>query len=399
MLRKGSLGSGAKSYPKGFMRNVRLLLALCAFFVAAGVLAACGSSSSVPGNAVARVGDNSITTGSFTHWLSVAAKSQAQSAGATASTSVPEPPDFTACIAAKKKAAPKPAKGKPTTTDAQYKTQCQTEYNGLRDQVLTFLISAQWLQGEAGDQKVSVSDSSVQKAFDATKKQSFPKATDFQSFLKRTGYTTDDLLLRQRLELLQKKIVANVTKNSSKVTDAQISAYYAKNKARFAQPERRDLRIVLTKTKAQADQARAAIAGGQAFSAVAKKFSIDQASKNQGGVLRAVAKGQQERAFDTAVFQAKKGELVGPVKTQFGFYVFKVQKITPASQQSLAQAKATIKQLLAAQNKQKAIDAFAKSWQKKWKDKTNCRKGYVIQSCKNAPKATSTTSTGTTTTP
>jgi foldase protein PrsA len=384
------------------MRNVRLLLALSAFFIAAGVLSACGSSSSVPGNAVARVADTSITTGSFQHWLGVAAKSQAQSTGATAATAVPQPPDFTACIAAKKKATPKPAKGKPTTTDAQFKSQCQTEYNGLRDQVLTFLISAQWLQGEAADQKVSVSDSAVQKAFDATKKQSFPKATDFTSFLARTGYTTQDLLLRQRLELLQKKIVANVTKNAGKVTNAQVAAYYAKNKARFAQPERRDLRIVLTKTKAQADQARAAIASGQSFAAVAKKFSIDQASKNQGGVLRAVAKGQQERAFDQAVFQAKKGQLVGPVKTQFGFYVFKVQKITPASQQSLAQATPTIKQLLAAQNKQTAIDKFAKTWQAKWKAKTNCRKGYVIQSCKNAPKPASTTSTtsggGTTTT-
>ena len=105
---------------------------------------------------------------------------------------------------------------------------------------------------------------------------------------------------------------------------------------------------------------------------MAKKYSIDQASKAQGGKLPAVAKGQQEKALDTAIFKAKKGELTGPVKTQFGYYVFEVTKITPASQQTLAQAKTTIKQTLASQNQQKALDKFVKSFRKRWKAKTDC---------------------------
>jgi foldase protein PrsA len=331
--------------------------------------------------------------------MTVAVNSQSQSPTA-AKVPVPDPPNYTKCIANLRKTTPKPAKGKPTPTDAQFKSQCQQQYSGLRDQVLNFLISADWLKGEATDQKVTVSDKEVQTAFDKTKKQSFPKATAFQSFLKRTGYTQDDLLLRQRIQLLQQKIVAKVTKGTATVTSAQISAYYDKNKSRFSQPQRRDLRIVLTKTLAQAQQAKSAIQSGQSFAAVAKKFSIDQASKSQGGKLLGVAKGQQERAFDTAVFKASKGVLQGPVKTQFGYYVFQVQKITPASQQSLKQATPTIKQVLSAQNRQKAIDKFAKTWQAKWKSRTDCRKGFVIASCKNAPKpkATTTSTTATSTT-
>ena len=130
----------------------------------------------------------------------------------------------------------------------------------------------------------------------------------------------------------------------------------------------------------------AAIKSGQNFKKVAKKFSIDQASKNNGGVLLAVSKGQQEKALDDAVFKASKGKLEGPIKTQFGYYIFKVQKITPASQQTLLQAKPTIKQLLASQNQQKALDAFVKDFRKKWKEKTECRDDYVTQDCKNAPK-------------
>jgi len=380
------------------MRTVRLPLALCAIIVAALALAACGGgSSSLPGNAVASVNGDPITKDQFTHWMTVAANSQ-QTTPTASKVPVPDPPNFTKCIAYLRKTTPKPAKGKPTPTDAQFKSQCQQQYSGLRDQVLNFLISADWLKGEASDQKVSVSDKEVQTAFDKTKKQSFPKASAFQSFLQRTGYTTSDLLLRQRIQLLQQKIVAKVTKGTTTVSNAQIAAYYDKNKSRFAQPERRDLRIVLTKTKAKADEALKDIQSGQSFATVAKKLSIDQASKSQGGKLLGVAKGQQEKAFDTAVFAAPKGKLEGPVKTQFGYYVFQVQKITPASQQSLKQATPTIKQVLSAQNRQQAIDKFAKNWQNKWKAQTDCRKGYVIASCKNAPKPKATTSTTATST-
>jgi foldase protein PrsA len=144
--------------------------------------------------------------------------------------------------------------------------------------------------------------------------------------------------------------------------------------------------VVLTKNKAKAEEARSAIEGGDSFSAVAKRFSIDQASKAQGGKLPGVAKGQQEKALDEAVFASAKDKLSGPIKTQFGYYVFDVTKVTPASQQSLQQAQGTIKQLLISQKQQKSIESFAKKFQEKWKEKTECRKGYVAQSCKGAPK-------------
>jgi foldase protein PrsA len=289
-------------------------------------------------------------------------------------------------VAGKVKSAPAPAKGQPKPTTAQFKQQCQTEYNGLRDQVLQFLISAQWIVGESKDQGIKITNTEVDKQFATTKAQSFPKEADFQKFLKSSGMQLTDLKFRVKVQALSDKLRTKITKGKSTVTDAQVKAYYDKNKARFAQPQRRDLKVVLTKTKAKADQALAELKGGKSFKAVAKKYSIDQASKNQGGTLLAVAKGQQEKALDDAVFKAPKGKLEGPVKTQFGYYVFEVSKITPASQQTLTQATATIKQLLQSQNQQKALDSFVKDFQKRWKDKTNCRTGFVTQDCKNAPK-------------
>jgi foldase protein PrsA len=380
------------SLPRVLTNFRRSAVALGATTFAVVGLAACGGDS-IPGNAVVRVGDTAIKKDAFTHWLDVAALSQASQLNPQAAQSgqkpkvtVPQPPDFKACIADKQKSAPKPAKGQPKQSDAQFKAQCKQDYQGLSDQVLQFLISSQWIQGEAADRNVKVTDAEVKKQFETTKKQSFPKDADFQKFLASSGMTEADLLFRVRLDTLSNKLREAVVKGKDKVSAAQIQAYYTKNQARFSQPERRDLRIILTKTEAQAQAAKKQIEGGASFSSVAKKSSTDQASKDQGGVLLAVAKGQQEKALDTAVFAAKKGTLSGPIKTQFGYYIFKVQKITPASQQSVKQASPTIKQLLASQNQQKALDSFVKTFRDKWKAKTDCKQDYITQDCKNAPK-------------
>jgi foldase protein PrsA len=363
-------------------------LALCAFFVPVAIVAGCGEEG-IPGNAVAEVDGTPIERQDFDHWMTVAAKSSGQPQAA-----VPKPPDYTECIAQARKTAAKPAKGQPKQTDADFKKQCEQQYNQLRDQVLGLLISFEWIQNEAEEQGVKVTDAEVKKSFEEQKKQSFPKEADYQKFLTTSGQTNDDVLMRVRLDLLSNKIRDKVTKGKDKVTDAQIQDYYDKNKQQFAQPERRDLSIVLTKTKAKADQAKAALDSGQPFKKVAKQYSIDDASKAQGGKLPAVAKGQQEKAFDTAIFNAKKNKITGPVKTQFGFYVFKVDKVTPASQQTLEEAKATIKQVLSSQNQQKALDAFVKDFRKQWKEKTECRDGFVTQDCNNAPKPTPTPTPG-----
>jgi foldase protein PrsA len=382
-------------------RFAGILAALSAAVVLVVAIAGCGGGG-VPGDAVAKIDESgTISKSTFNHWLLVAVKGS-QPQGTTGQPQLPDPPDFKRCIANQRRTLPKPGKGQKAPTDAQLRTQCRQQYTGLRDQVMQFLVQAQWIIGEADDQGIKVSDAEVKKNLATQKKQSFPKEKDFQTFLKQSGMTEDDLLFRVRQNSLTTKLRDKVTKGKSTVTAAQISAYYNSHRKQFAQAEKRDLLVVLTKTKATADQARGALQSGQSFGAVAKKFSIDQASKTQGGKLTGVTKGQSEKAFDDAVFSAQKGKLIGPVKTQFGYYVFRVTKITGASQQSLAQATPTIRNLLSSQRQQKSLNVFVKGFSKRWQDRTDCHKGYVIQNfCKNAAKVktTGTASTGATPTP
>jgi len=357
------------------------------FFVIAG-MSACGG---IPGNAVVQVNGNSITKDTFAHWVGIAAASSATTPGAKPV--VPEPPNYTACIAHLKAVAPKPAKGQSAPTEAQLKSQCEQQYKSLQTEVLGFLISSEWVLGEAANLGVKVSDKEVEKQFATVKNQQFPKAAEFEKFLKSSGQTVSDLLLRVKLNLLSTKIQQKISKTKITITQAQIEKYYNENKQHFGTPEKRTIAIVLTKTEAQANTAKKEIESGKSFASVAKAVSIDPTSKPNGGVIVGVVKGQEEAALDSAIFAAKPNVLSGPVKTPFGYYIYEVKSISKGSQQTLAQAQATIKQQLTSTKQSTALTTFVANFKKKWTAKTVCRSGYVVMDCKSyvAPKASTTT--------
>ncbi len=360
-------------------------------------LTACGGG--IPGDAVVSVNGTPVTTATFNHWMMVAANASSASttSGAAAPKAVvPDPPTYKACIAHLEATAPKPAKGQSKPTPAALKTQCEQQYTALKQQVLSFLISANWLLGEAASQGVKVSDAEVKKQFGQIKSQQFPTEAAFQKFLKSTGYTVSDLLLRVKLDSLSTKIQQKVTKDAGKKpSQKEISSYYEQHKSQYGQPEKRNILIVLTKTQAQAEKAKKEIESGKSFASVAKSVSIDPVSKAAGGSLPGVVKGQEEKALSEAVFGAKVSVLGGPIKTPFGYYIYEVKKVIPGSQQALSKVQSTISQQLMAQGQQKALSEFVKNFRKKWTSRTECRAGYSVQDCKSykAPKTSSTSST------
>jgi foldase protein PrsA len=302
---------------------------------------------------------------------------------------VPDPPDFEKCVAAKQKT-PVP-KGQKQPAADELKKQCKTEYDTLKREVMQFLIQGEWVEQEADKRGIEIKQAELKKALEDQKKAVFPNDKQYNQYLKTSGMTEEDVLFRVKLNELQQRLTQKVTEDAKKVSDEDISSYYEKNKKRFAQPERRDLRVVLTKTEAKATQAKKALDSGQPFKKVVKKYSIDEASKSQDGLLPAVTQGQQEAAFDKEIFAASRNRVEGPVKTQFGWYVFKVEKVTKASQQTLDESKDTIKNLLRSQRQQKALDEFVKQFREDYKDETNCADDYRVVECKNAPKEESDT--------
>ncbi|MBN2733443.1 MAG: peptidylprolyl isomerase [Methanomicrobiaceae archaeon] len=80
---------------------------------------------------------------------------------------------------------------------------------------------------------------------------------------------------------------------------------------------------ILVKTEAEAKDILSKINAGDNFEALAKKFSTCPSGR-KGGDLGMFGKGMMVKEFEDASFKAKAGDVVGPVKTQFGYHIIKV---------------------------------------------------------------------------
>ena len=369
------------------MRATKRIPALCAFFVLAAGVAACGSG--IPGDSVATMAGNPVSTRAFDHWMFVAAKGNSAQSPNSPVIVPNDPPNFKSCIAQVRKQIPSLAK----TTDAQLKKDCAQLFTSLGSQVMDFLIRAYWYQAEAAKRHITVTSAQVQQAFQADKKQQFPTDQAFSQFLSQSGQTLSDILFRVRINQLLKKLLAQ---HQTTVTPAAIQAYYSSHTSQFGTPETRNLRLIRTNSAAQANAARKALQSGQSWKAVAKRYSVDTATKNNGGTLNGVTKGQEEAALDKAAFSAPVNRLVGPIHGTFGYYLVEVVKVKRSTQQSLTQATPLIRQILSSQTSQNAQTALDAQVKKDWLSKTKCRSGFAMADCSGykAPKTTSTPAPG-----
>ena len=373
-------------------KTIRLIAALGAvLFVTVG-LVACGGG--VPGNSVVAIdGSQNVTNEAYKHWLGVAAAAGGASGEKNV---VPDPPNYTNCIAHLKATTAKAAKGQKAPSEAELKKQCEQQYKSLQQEVLGFLISSSWVLGEAKSLGVKVSDKEVRDQFLHIKHQQFRQPAEFEKFLATSGQSVSDLLLRVKLNMLSQKIQQKISKKNPGVSKAEIEKYYNQNKSKFGTPETRNTEMLLTKTQAQAEAAKKEIESGKSFSEVAKKNSIDPTTRAKGGQLGYVQKGQQEANLDAAIFAAQTGQLGGPVKSPFGYYVYNVLGTKPGNQQPLSKVEQTIRATLVSGNQQKNLSTFIKNFKKHWQGKTDCRDGYVVANCKQykAPKGSTTSNTG-----
>jgi foldase protein PrsA len=254
----------------------------------------------------------------------------------------------------------------------------------LQAQALQLLISFAWIEGEARAQGVTVTDEEAEASFDEQKRQSFPKKSDFRRFLRTSGQSRQDILDRVRLDLLSSKMRDRVVAPATaSVTEESIDAFIEEN-GPIEQPETRDLRVVLASTRALAQQARGALERGASWKQVARRYSIDDTSKFDGGRLRGQAKDTLDPRLDRAVFRARKGRLVGPVKTEYGYYVFTVTRVTPASVMSAKEHRKLVRDHLTMEAEGEALDTFVKSFTNTWKARTVCARAYDwVSDCSN----------------
>ncbi|MBN8866738.1 MAG: peptidyl-prolyl cis-trans isomerase [Solirubrobacterales bacterium] len=264
----------------------------------------------------------------------------------------------------------------PKPGDAQYEQVKEAAINDLLDQA--------WLTGEADELGVTATDREIDGELATIKKDQFPTAAAFQKFLKTSGFTEDEVLDRVRLQVLSRKIQDKITSSVTDVPESDIKTFYESSKDSFTTPETRDIRLIVTDKKADAEKAVQELGddpSDKEFAAVAKKFSV-HASKSEGGKTVAT-----EGAFpDPAgadIMKAETGVIGGPVEAGKQFYVFRVTKVTPEETKGLDEVRNQIKQQLLPTLQQQAMSDFVADYNSKWTSRTFCKSEYTVSRCDN----------------
>lgn len=151
-----------------------------------------------------------------------------------------------------------------------------------------------------------------------------------------------------------------------KASEDDIKTFYEQNLQRFSTPEERrasHILIAVNNEKTDADAKKEADeiykqlqADPSKFAQLAKSKSADPGSARQGGDLGFFQKGMMVPEFDNVVFSGKKGDLVAPVKTQFGYHIIKIVDVKAAQAKPLKEVRGEIEALY---QQQAAIRAFA----------------------------------------
>ncbi len=251
------------------------------------------------------------------------------------------------------------------------------EFQTLRNQAVQFLVQREQFEQKAKDLDVEVTDKQVDARLEQIQKQYFGgDQKKFEKQLKEQGITEKQVRNDIRAQIVSEKIFAKVT-GDAKVTDDDIQKYYEKNKAQYSQPESRDVRHILVKTKKQADALYAQLQNGADFAALAKKYSEDTGSKANGGKLT-ISKGQTVAPFDQTAFLLKVNDISKPVKTEFGYHIIQPLTATkPAKVTPLKEVRASIKQQLAQTQKNEAMTKWVDDLKKDYKDKVSYATGFT----------------------
>jgi len=173
-------------------------------------------------------------------------------------------------------------------------------------------------------------------------------------------------------------VTAAAVQAQAAVTRDDLQRYYNDRQDQFRVPEQVSVRHILIKTPAagpdgkldpkgvEAARARAQdvlkqLKAGAKFEDLAKKFSEDPGSKDNGGLYEKVERGRMVPEFDKAAFSLPKGQLSDLVQTAFGFHILRVEDHQVARLRSLDEVKPEIESTVAMEKAARATEALART--------------------------------------
>jgi hypothetical protein len=136
-------------------------------------------------------------------------------------------------------------------------------------------------------------------------------------------------------------LVERVT-DSATVPPRDVRAYYVRNPDLYRRREARRVRHILLPDEASAHEVVRRLAAGDDMAGLATAVSIDAGSRTAGGDLGDVHRGELTGPLEDAIFAARIGAVLGPIESEHGWHVVRVDGVVAASTVPFAEARPAI---------------------------------------------------------
>ncbi|MFA4916155.1 MAG: peptidylprolyl isomerase [Syntrophales bacterium] len=236
----------------------------------------------------------------------------------------------------------------------------------LRGKLIDEFILRTLLTNEVNRQKISFTEKDVTEAIDKLK-ATLPSGVTIEDIMEKNRTSEEEMRKEIRLGIRINKLVLSTIGGEVKPKEKEIAEFYQKNKEKFKIPETVHVRHILIAknpedddkakvNKKKAEDLRKKLLAGSDFAELARKNS-DCPSKENGGDLGMIPRGQMVKPFEDAAFSQEK-DAIGPVvETDFGYHIIQVLKHNAPKTMSLD--KKTKENIASFLEREKLQEAFA----------------------------------------
>lgn len=166
-------------------------------------------------------------------------------------------------------------------------------------------------------------------------------------------------------------LLKNEIEEKAKVTDKDIKDYYEAHNKEFISNSQVRASHILVKTEDEAKKILEQVKKGGDFAAIAREKSIDSGSAKNGGDLDFFSRGQMVPEFEKVAFNLKKGEIGGPIRTQFGYHIIKVTDRKEGKPVEFEKIKDLLTQKMTAEKQKSIFDSYINGLKNSYKIEIN----------------------------
>lgn len=223
------------------------------------------------------------------------------------------------------------------TKDELYNT--LAKHNG--ESALDSLINYKIIDLELKKNNLEVTDEEIQEELKKVKEQTGGEEA-FNQMLAYYSYTEADF----KNDIKYNTGIRKLLEPTIEITEDEMKKYFEENKANYDQAEQVRASHILVADEATAKEVKAKLEAGEDFAKLAKEYSTDTGTKENGGDLGYFTKSDMVEEFSNAAFALEVNAISGPVKSKYGYHIIKVVDKKAAVEATYEDSKDEVKEAI-----------------------------------------------------